>query len=211
MSIHCVESTGKLEKISDIYLMSQSPRRRQLLQFLSPVISGVEIDERSVQNEASVRYAKHASPERFGLVSCALAKAKCGTEREEGTLYIGADTMVILDGKVFNKPLDEKEAYAMLRSYFGKSHHVVTGVCLAQNRACQTFYSVTEVTFVPYSSALEDAIKAYVQSGKPLDKAGGYGIQEIPPYFVQEICGDYYTVMGLPVAEIGRRILGNMV
>ncbi|WP_193434018.1 Maf family protein, partial [Streptococcus suis] len=94
---------------------------------------------------------------------------------EPGKLYISADTIVVADDRIFNKPLDLAEAEAMLRSYFGKIHQVVTSVCLRTADSLDAFYTVAEIDFVDYYPALEEPIQTYIHDKQPLDKAGAYG------------------------------------
>lgn len=97
----------------------------------------------------------------------------------------------------------------MLRSYFGKSHYVVTSVCLRTSHSLDVFYTVAQIDFVDYYPALEEAIQSYIHDKQPLDKAGAYGIQELDPRFVAGISGDIHTIIGLPVAEVSRRIFSE--
>lgn len=123
-----------------------------------------------------------------------------------GQLILAADTMVVFQETIYDKPTDLAEAEGMLRAYFGQTHEVVTGVCLRSATHMECFYSISEVGFAPYHPGLEKALQAYLASSAPLDKAGAYGIQELDPRFIRAIYGDYSTIIGLPVAEIARRI-----
>ena len=118
----------------------------------------------------------------------------------DNELVITSDTIVLLDGKVYGKPVDEADACRMLGDLSGRTHKVITGVCInTRERSC-AFHVVTEVEFAPLSS---DEIEYYVTLFKPLDKAGAYGIQEwIGSVAVRAINGSFYNVMGLPVQRL---------
>ena len=112
----------------------------------------------------------------------------------EHCLLIGSDTVVVLDGKILEKPLDEEHAVAMLKSLSDRSHSVVSGVALILGGERRVFYEETKVSFRGMG---DSEIAAYVSTGEPMDKAGGYGIQGAGGAFVTGISGDYYAVMGV--------------
>lgn len=124
-------------------------------------------------------------------------------------LVIAADTIVVLDGTILEKPESEADAVRMLKALSGKHHVVVSAVCLVipnKTPECATrrlFHSETDVWF---DEMCDDVVQAYVKSGEPMDKAGGYGIQGIGASFVREIKGCYFTVMGLPANALAREI-----
>ena len=118
----------------------------------------------------------------------------------EEDIVMTADTTVILDGDVIGKPADEQEARAMLRRLSGRTHQVVTGVCLTSRTKQRHFSVVTDVTF---ATLTDSQIDYYVDNFHPLDKAGAYGVQEWIGYVgVTRLEGSYYNVMGLPVQRI---------
>ena len=118
----------------------------------------------------------------------------------EGEIVITADTIVVLEDKVLGKPHDLDDAAAMLRQLSGKTHRVITGVCIKNSVKQKSFSVVSEVTF---KSLSDDEISYYVNRYKPLDKAGAYGVQEWIGYIgVTSLSGSYYNVMGLPVQRI---------
>ncbi len=125
-----------------------------------------------------------------------------------GHLYISADTIVVSDGKIFNKPQDLTEAETMLRSYFGKSHHVVTSVCLRTSHSLDVFIRLHRLILWTIIQPLK-RLFSHISVKRPLDKAGAYGIQELDPRFVAGISGDIHTIIGLPVAEVSRRIFSE--
>ena len=182
-----------------IYLASNSPRRKELLggldvEFSSWVISGIdesypaELPAHEIAEYLAVKKsAPYFLPENAGRL------------REEDTV-ITADTVVILDGKVLGKPSDRSDALAMLRALSGRTHEVVTGVCLSSIGRQRHFSVTTRVTFATLS---ESQIEYYVDTYKPFDKAGAYGIQEWIGYVgVTRLEGSYFNVMGLPVQRI---------
>ncbi|MDY3052717.1 MAG: Maf family protein [Ndongobacter sp.] len=200
------ERKGRLSPARRIVLMSGSPRRQALLQELHPRITQVSVAERAIQERFFEENRRRPFLERAARTCCELARAKSGDEREEESLYISADTMVLHHDEIYNKPLDEQDAYRMLYSYFGQVHHVVTAVCLREGANYELFYSLTAVRFVAPFEKLSQELWRYIQSGGPMDKAGAYGIQEIPCAWVEKIEGDYETIIGLPVSEVIKRI-----
>ena len=120
-----------------------------------------------------------------------------------GDIVLGADTLVALDGRLLGKPSSEGEAFSMLSALSGRVHRVYTGCCLRTAGRSETFVSEAEVEFYPLT---EEEIRAYIATGEPMDKAGAYGIQGRGCVLVRGIRGDYYTVMGLPAAEVIRRL-----
>lgn len=203
------EKIGKRPEDFEVVLLSNSPRRKELLAFLNPVIASVDVDERAVEEKFMAVYADLNFVTRAAKTCCEISKAKSDFDLEEGKLYISADTIVVSDQEIFNKPQDLQEAESMLRSYFGKSHYVVTSVCLRAEDYLEVFYTMARIDFVDYYPQLDEAITAYVQNKRPLDKSGAYGIQELDPRFVKGIVGDIHTIIGLPVAEIAERLFGT--
>ena len=127
------------------------------------------------------------------------ANAYLGT-MDENTLLITADTIVWHEGQVFNKPIDKNDATAMLKSLSGKTHQVITGVCISTINKRKTFHVISEVRFATLSSK---EIEYYLQNYKPYDKAGAYGVQEWIGYIgVEHIDGSYFNVMGLPIQRL---------
>ena len=130
-----------------------------------------------------------------------------------GALYIGSDTMVLTEDAILDKPADSEEARRMLLALSGRTHYVLTAVCLLRTdangctRSEQTHTAATAVTFYPPDRRQKELIDWYAASGSPLDKAGGYGIQDAGALLIERISGDYYTVMGLPVAWLNRELM----
>lgn len=200
------EKVGKRGKIDSFVLLSTSPRRKDLLSFLNPKIESVEVDERALENHYMEHFKQDDFLTKSAKVCCEISKAKSDKELEADTLYLSADTIVVADGQIFNKPKDLQEAKEMLLSYFGKSHYVVTSVCLRMKGYLEVFYTVAKIEFVDFYPALEQLVTDYISLKQPLDKAGAYGFQELDPRFVKSVTGDIHTIIGLPVAEVSERI-----
>lgn len=181
-----------------VILASGSPRRRELL-------SGLGIDYTiKVLPDVNEAYPETLKGEDIPLY-IAREKAEAylkGIESDE--LIITADTIVWLDNEVLGKPTDEQQAKVMLRMLSGKTHHVITGVCLTTSEFQKSFTTTTEVTFAKLS---EEEIDYYVEKYRPLDKAGAYGIQEWIGFVgVEAINGSYFNVMGLPIQRLYKEL-----
>ncbi|MEG1999906.1 MAG: Maf family protein [Evtepia sp.] len=176
--------------MTEIILASQSPRRRALLEQIGLQfhIDAPNIDEGACEGCSPAAYVAALSAEKAGVVAA--------RHLGEQPLVIAADTVVVMGNRILGKPDSKKEAFQMLASLSGKSHLVYTGVTLQQGETVLTQGSVTEVKFRRLN-LLE--IKDYVETREPYDKAGGYGIQGMGALFVEEIHGDFYNVMGLPL------------
>ena len=132
----------------------------------------------------------------------AMRKARQVARRRPSAITIGADTTVVIDGVILGKPRDAEEAAAMLRRLSGRTHAVYTGVALIEHRSGRLAWGVEE-TRVTFATLLQAEIDAYVATGSPFDKAGGYGIQDdLGALFVARIDGDYYNVVGLPLRRL---------
>lgn len=187
--------TGMKLKV-DFVLASRSPRRRRLLEQMGLTFS-VHVHPGDEAFEA--HWAPHAVVEHL-----AHEKAAAVAAHYPEALTLGADTIVVLDGDVLNKPADAAEAHAMLRRLAGRTHTVYTGIALVHPASARTVvaHEATAVTFAPLD---DDEIAAYVATGSPLDKAGAYGIQDdLGALFIPRIEGDYYNVVGLPLHRLYR-------
>ncbi len=178
-----------------IILASASPRRRELL-----TTAGVEF-------EVCVKEVDESIPEGTDPVEAAkmtaAKKALAVAEDKKDCIVIGADTIVVANKKILGKPKDKEDAISMLSMLSGVEHEVVTGVCIVKNGVPESFAQVSRVKF--YELAAEE-IESYVETGEPMDKAGSYGIQGRGCTLVERIEGDYFNIVGLPVAEVVRRI-----
>ncbi len=190
-----------------LVLASQSPRRLELLQLITSDFTVVvrPIDERGVLDSIGGDDLANTIASRVTDLAEKKARAVCENV-DEGAVIIGADTIVVVDGKVLGKPASVDEATAMLRSLCGKTHSVITGIALLCEEKVERFAETTTVTFFPLDKDVEQDIADYVKSGAPMDKAGAYGIQDRGCLFVDHIEGDYFNVVGLPVARLNREL-----
>jgi septum formation protein len=191
----------------DIVLASASPRRAQLLsqlglRFTVHAPGGGE-DPDDVAPAGPAPGEDPIAAARRAARALAEAKAEAATALHPHAVIIGADTIVVADGRFLAKPADAAEAAAMLRTLSGRRHDVVTGVAVVR-REPPLRLSDTARTTVWFRPLADDEIARYVASGEPLDKAGAYGIQGRAALFVERIEGDYFTVVGLPLALLGR-------
>lgn len=180
-----------------IILASQSPRRKELLGKLG-------ISFQSLTSDVVEKFEAKPTDVRDYVTDLAIKKANAIAKIDGQATIIGADTIVSLNGKIFPKPENAEEAKKFLRTLSGKDHQVFTAVAIVRDGKTHTFVSETNVTFFELN---DEIIDAYVQTGDCLDKAGAYGIQSGGMFFVEKINGDYYSVMGLPVATLSRTLL----
>jgi septum formation protein len=177
-----------------LWLASQSPRRRELLAQVGAVFETIDVDVPEVRGVGE--------PPQAYVERVARAKARAGlaavVARDPGAVVLGADTEVVLDGRVFGKPRNAADAAAMLRALSGHVHDVVSVVCCANPRGERITACVSAVTFAELDAA---AIDAYVATGEPFGKAGGYAIQGRAAGFIAYLSGSYSGVMGLPLFE----------
>jgi septum formation protein len=179
--------------MSRVILASASPRRSELLRNagIAFEVAPAEVHEEPFMNENPLEYAQRLARD----------KAQAVLARYPDGLVLGADTVVIVDEHLLEKPQDTDDAKRMLRLLSGRAHEVVTGVCLTSSQYERT---EAEITTVVFSSMSEQEIAEYVASGEPMDKAGAYGIQGIASRWVERIEGDYFNVVGLPIARVYR-------
>lgn len=188
-----------------IYLASQSPRRRELLNqigikfdtllFRSGIRADSAVDETPWANEAPLSYV-----ERVTRAKAAHGLRILEARRLPARPVLAADTTLELDGQVIGKPIDAADAMRILHALSGRTHRVLTGVALHHLGRTEYVLSLSEVRFRRLDS---EEIRRYVMSGEPMDKAGSYGIQGRAGLFVEHLSGSYTGVMGLPVCEVG--------
>ena len=183
------------EKKRDIILASASPRRKQLMKMAGLKFSVVPADIPEIVPD-------DIPPEKESEYLAAI-KAGYILSQNEKDVVIGADTTVLCEGRILGKPKDKAEAKEMLRFLSGKTHEVYTGVAIINKEMSDCFTSMTKVTFYELT---DEEIDWYISTNEPMDKAGAYGIQGFGCRLVKRIEGDYFTVMGLPVAEVARRV-----
>jgi len=178
-----------------LILASASPRRSGLLRnaAVAFTVEPAQVPEHPLPNEKPIDYAQRLARDK--------ARAVYGRNPDHSVL--GADTVVVVDEHLLEKPADECDAARMLRLLSGRSHQVITGVCLAAPGFERTEGEVTQVVFSPLS---EDEIAFYVQTGEPMDKAGAYAIQGIASRWVERIEGCYFNVVGLPFPRVYRML-----
>jgi septum formation protein len=179
--------------MSRYILASQSPRRKQLLEW-------AEVDFEIIVEPTDESYPNHLPPDQVAMhIAAGKAKAvqqKTGEER----LIIAADTIVVVDNDIIGKPADREEAISILKRLSGRHHQVITGVCLLRGSEEVLFADTTGVEFHPLT---DEQITVYVDKYKPYDKAGAYAIQEwIGVVGIKSVNGDFYNVMGLPVSRV---------
>jgi len=173
-------------------LASQSPRRKQLLEW-------AEIDFEIIVHPTDESFPQELTP-ADAATYIALEKARAVSKMAAGRTIIAADTIVVLQNKIIGKPKDRDDAVEILKSLSNQQHQVITGVALVRNEKEQSFHDVTSVTFHPLT---QEQIDFYVDKYKPYDKAGAYAIQEwIGVIGIKSISGDFYNVMGLPVSRV---------
>ncbi len=178
-------------RVIRLILASNSPRRRELLER-----AGFEFDVQPSELE-EIRL-RGETPEEFARRLARDKALKIASLSSPGSMVLGADTVVAINGEILEKPVDAADASRMLHTLSGHTHRVVTGVCLV--RAPETVLAWThETTSVTFRNLSEEEIDGYVASGEPFDKAGGYAIQGLASRFVTRIDGCYFNVVGLPI------------
>lgn len=175
-----------------IILASGSPRRQELL-----TLAGIPFDVQVSHAEEDIELIE----QDFGryVEQLAVKKASVVAENHSEALVIAADTIVVYEGAIYPKPSSAEQAVAFLKEFSGNTHSVFTGVCLLEGGKSKLFSVETKVTFRSIDEAL---VHAYVLSGDPMDKAGGYGIQTAGALLVEKIDGDYLNVVGLPLSKL---------
>ncbi len=177
-------------RLKSIILASASPRRKEIftladLSFEVLPSSVEEVVTKEIPHEVVMELASQKAWDIW-------------EKTPKDRMVVGADTVVACDGKILGKPKDEEDAFKMLSMLSGRTHQVYTGVSLIWKDREHTFYEETEVTFYPMT---EEEILKYISTKEPMDKAGAYGIQGKAAAFIRGICGDYYNVVGFPIAR----------
>lgn len=178
-----------------LVLASQSPRRKEIMEL-------VGLEFQCVPSRYEEDMSLSLSPEEL-TEALAKAKAEEVLARRGEDVVIGSDTVVAVGNEILGKPKDSADAARMLRSLSGKTHRVVTGVAICSKAGSEVFSVSTDVEFYPLT---EEQIAWYVSTNEPNDKAGAYAIQGKGTLLVKGIRGDYYNVVGLPIAELARRL-----
>jgi MAF protein len=174
-----------------LILASASPRRQELLKIITEdfIVIPPDIEENIYDFTDPSKQAQ----------SLAKQKAEYISFLHKGNIILGADTVVCCDNTIFGKPKNKDDALYMLERISGTTHEVYTGVCLINENATHIFTEKTEVTFLGLTKR---QIEWYIDTNEPMDKAGAYGIQGKGALLIDRINGDYYNVMGLPLAKL---------
>ena len=189
-----------------LVLASRSPRRAELLTIAGiphEVVFAGEIEEELAASLTDL----HHDPASYAE-TLAVAKARDVSDNMPGRLVLGADTVVVLEGDILEKPADPREAVRLVSRLEGRKHVVISAVALVGGSAGETpvvAHEKTEVEFLPLDT---EAIERYVATGEPMDKAGAYGIQGYGAMMVRGVRGCYFNVMGLPLARLGELLNG---
>jgi septum formation protein len=178
-----------------LILASASPRRAELLQNagIPFIVEPAHVAEQPTEDEQPLQYAQRLARD----------KARAIFARHPDSVVLGADTVVVVDEHLLEKPRDTRDAARMLGMLSGRAHQVITGVCVVATGYEQTEAETTEVRF---SAISESEVANYVQSGEPMDKAGAYAIQGLASRWVERIDGCYFNVVGLPVPRLYRML-----
>lgn len=174
-----------------LYLASASPRRRELLEQIGVPVQVVRcaVDEQVLAGELPEQYVQRVTRAK---VLAGVAQAPLDA------VVLAADTAVVLDGQILGKPADREHAMRMLRALSGREHQVMTAVAVMRGAEVQLQLVTTQVRF---RALTESEMTAYWETGEPVDKAGGYGIQGLGAVFVEHVSGSYSAVVGLPLME----------
>jgi septum formation protein len=178
-------------KAPKLVLASQSPRRAHLLRML-----GLEFETVPADIDETYRAGERPAPHAERL---AREKAEVVSARHPGSVVVGSDTVVVLDGAVLGKPVNEQDAVRMLMLLQGRAHEVATGIAVCIDGRAR---SDVERVVVKFRAFDERTARAYARTGEPMDKAGAYGIQGYGATLVESVHGDYFAVMGLPICRM---------
>jgi septum formation protein len=189
--------------MASFILASQSPRRKLLLEWAELKFEVVvsDTDETYLSTLPIIEVPEFIAKHKALAVA---QKLKVQNGETNDYCILAADTVVVLDNTIIGKPKDREDAIASIKSLSGKTHQVITGVCILYNGNMECFSEVTDVAFHTLTT---EQIEYYIDNYKPYDKAGGYAIQEwIGVVGIERIDGDFYNVMGLPVSKVIQKI-----
>ena len=178
-----------------IILASASPRRKEILELADLKFDVMPSDAQEITTKTA--------PNEVVMELASIKAKDIYKKSEKQSMIVGADTVVAYQGQILGKPTDEADAKRMLTMLSGQTHEVYTGVCLIEDGEAKTFYEETKVTFYEIS---DEQIDRYIKTGEPMDKAGSYGIQGKAAVFIKGIEGDYYNVVGFPIARFLQEI-----
>lgn len=178
-----------------IILASKSPRRRDLIK---SIVKNIDFTDNEVDETIEEEKFTKASD-----IAKEIARKKAIGNKafvDKDAAIIGSDTIVVYDNEIFGKPKDREDAFRMLKTLSGNTHSVITGIdILLPNGKEDNFFVESLVTFSPLT---DEMINNYIDTGDPFDKAGGYGIQNLPEGYIESISGDYNNIVGLPTEEL---------
>ena len=178
-----------------IILASASPRRKEILELADLKFDVMPSDAQEITTKTA--------PNEVVMELASIKAKDIYKKSEKQSMIVGADTVVAYQGQIFGKPTDKADAKRMLTMLSGQTHEVYTGVCVIEDGKTKTFYEETKVTFYEIS---DEQINHYIKTGEPMDKAGSYGIQGKAAVFIKGIEGDYYNVVGFPIARFLQEI-----
>lgn len=178
-----------------IILASASPRRKEILELANLKFDVMPSDAQEITTKTA--------PNEVVMELASIKAKDIYKKSEKQSMIVGADTVVAYQGQILGKPTDEADAKRMLTMLSGQTHEVYTGVCVIEDGKTKTFYEETKVTFYEIS---DEQIDRYIKTGEPMDKAGSYGIQGKAAVFIKGIEGDYYNVVGFPIARFLQEI-----
>ncbi|AZE03090.1 MULTISPECIES: Maf family protein [Pseudomonas] len=187
--------------MKSLYLASGSPRRRELLTQIGVPFTAIsaDIDETPFPDESPVAYVERLARDKAAAGYALIA------DEPSAACVLGADTAVVLDGRILGKPLDQADAQSMLMALSDREHEVLTAIAVLDGQRCE---SRVVRSLVRFRAIGDDEAARYWASGEPCDKAGGYGIQGLAAIFVAGLNGSYSAVVGLPVCETAE-LLGH--
>ena len=178
-----------------IILASASPRRKEILELADLKFDVMPSDAQEITTKTA--------PNEVVMELASLKAKDIYKKSEKQSMIVGADTVVAYQGQILGKPTDKADAKRLLTMLSGQTHEVYTGVCVIEDGKTKTFYEETKVTFYEIS---DEQIDHYIKTGEPMDKAGSYGIQGKAAVFIKGIEGDYYNVVGFPIARFLQEI-----
>ena len=179
----------------EIILASNSPRRKELL--------GLTEYKFTIKTKEVEELLDKSIPVTKQIENIAYSKAKEVAKETPDALVIGADTVVVINDKILGKPKDKEDARNMMKLLQNNIHQVITGVTLCYNNQVELFHEITDVEFYPMT---DEEIENYINIADIYDKAGAYAIQGDAALYIKKINGDYYNVMGLPIAKLFNKL-----
>ena len=184
-----------IKQMKHIILASASPRRKEILELADLKFDVMPSDAQEITTKTA--------PNEVVMELASIKAKDIYKKSEKQSMVVGADTVVAYQEQILGKPADEADAKRMLTMLSGQTHEVYTGVCVIEDGKTKTFYEETKVTFYEIS---DEQIDHYIKTGEPMDKAGSYGIQGKAAVFIKGIEGDYYNVVGFPIARFLQEI-----